>query len=1106
MQIPIASSSPLRIAHLRLRQFLAFLPLALVLLPGMPSFGESPAIKTTPAAAAPSKPVLFKGGEIVTLDPAHPNAKAVLVVHGKIEAFDDDALKHPAAKAADVVDLAGATAMPAWLDAHAHPLLGGPELETLDLRAAKSDDDVLALVHKWADSHPKDGWILGHGFNEALVSYDASKLDTACKDRPVVLKGESEHYMWVNSEALRRAGITKDTPTPWGSLIFRSPDGEPSGALIDWNAMALMQRSMPARSVAQDVAGLRGASDVFASCGITYVQDCLVTPEGAARYLEAAKSGALSHRANLAIFIEMQNWREDLKAAIKARELVEQAARDGLVDQAGDPWVTAHTAKFFTDGGGIGMAMKDPFSNSGPDSPSPRGLPQWTKEELDQALIAADKAGFQVHLHAMGDAAIHMSLDSIEQMVAKNGPRDRRPCMVHNTVVNPDDIARYGKIGVTAVVSPYWAGDKDGSLVLLGPVRNKWQYPYASMAKAGATLAFNSDWPIDTANPLATMPVAIRRVDAGKPLADAMVPSEALTPMQALLGYTQGSAHAVFEEPRMGMLKKGMRGDIVVLGKNPLATPAEDWPEIPLLSTWRAGVRTYVAPQTAAAAQGEKPIVATASGKVEGFQTKNGVLAFLGIPFAQAPKGDLRFAPPVEVAPWEGVRDATKSAPSAMQPLDDLEPSSKFVQGEDCLGLDIWTPGADGLKRPVIVYIHGGGYLGGGSNDPVYNGANITKRGDIVFASINYRVGMLGFLDLEDFGAEYKGSGSNGIRDQIMALRWLKNNIARFGGDPENITLMGESAGGESVFVLMGLPQAKGLFQKAISESAPLNSFRTREEGAEITKQFMKKANVTDVAGLRRLKPEEIIDIQSRLGADLGVLGERLCMPVIDGTVIRKDPFAAIRDGAAAGVPLLNGTNHDEYCYWIDAYPALQTKTLSQFFKETPWAAKDLGDQKQEVLDFYTKKNPTPGPDKSSVSSAIAFITDQQFLTSHLKVSEAQAKHAKVWMYRFDWKSQVPNKEYLNACHAIEVPFVLNTFSSELADEIVGPNPPMGLSDAMQDAWISFARTGDPNHKGLPEWPVYEPAHRATMIFNTKSKVVDDPDPERRELFKDIPL
>ena len=537
------------------------------------------------------------------------------------------------------------------------------------------------------------------------------------------------------------------------------------------------------------------------------------------------------------------------------------------------------------------------------------------------------------------------------------------------------------------------------------------------------------------------------------------------------------------------------------------------------MSQWRGPLRVkscaaiismvclmLAAPTNAAAGQGDKPVVATASGKVEGIQTKNGVLAFLGIPFAQPPKGDLRFAPPVEVVPWEGVRDAAHAGPSAPQPLDDFEPSSKFVQDEDCLSLDIWTPGADGRKRPVIVYIHGGAYVGGGSNDPEYDGANISKRGDIVFASINYRLGMLGFLDLEDIGAEFQGSGSNGIRDQVMALRWLKNNIARFGGDPDNITIMGESAGGQSVFVLMGLPQAKGLFQKAISESGPLNSFRTKEEAADLTKQFMKRANVTDIAGLRKLKPAEIIDAQVRLASDVGALAPRMCAPVIDRTVIPKDPLAAIQDGAAAGIALLNGTVHDEYCYWIGYFPWLQTKPLSQFLAENPWGARNLGDRKQEVVDFYSKRNPTPGPDKSSGSSAVAFVTDEQFLISHIKASEAQAKHAKVWMYRFDWKSQVPNKEYLNACHGIELPFVLNTFTRELADEIVGPNPPMALSDTMQDAWISFARTGDPNHKGLPEWPAYEPAHRATMIFDTKSKAVEDPDPEIRQLFKDIPF
>jgi para-nitrobenzyl esterase len=374
-----------------------------------------------------------------------------------------------------------------------------------------------------------------------------------------------------------------------------------------------------------------------------------------------------------------------------------------------------------------------------------------------------------------------------------------------------------------------------------------------------------------------------------------------------------------------------------------------------------------------------------------------------------------------------------------------------------------------------------------------------------VFASINFRVGMLGFLYLEDFGAEYKGSGSNGIRDHILALRWLKKNIARFGGDPKNITIMGESAGAMSVFTLMGMPEAKGLFQKAIAQSGPSNWCRTKEEAAALTKQFMEFAGVTDVAALRKLTPKQIIDAQVKVQSLSGANSLRICTPVIDGTVISKDPSAAIRDGAA-GIALLNGTNRDEYCYFIQYTAALQSLPVNQFLPNWPWLKEKLGAKEQDVMDFYGKRNPTPGPDKSSVSSAMAFATDANFLAPQIKDSEAQSKYAKVWMYRFDWKAQVPDKEYLNACHAIEVPFVLNTFTSELADEIIGPNPPMGLSDAMQDAWVSFARTGDPNHKGLPEWPAYEPKHRATMIFDTKSKVVEDPDADVRKLFKDIPL
>ena len=497
-------------------------------------------------------------------------------------------------------------------------------------------------------------------------------------------------------------------------------------------------------------------------------------------------------------------------------------------------------------------------------------------------------------------------------------------------------------------------------------------------------------------------------------------------------------------------------------------------------------------------AQENQPIVATASGKVAGVQTENGVQAFLGIPFAQPPKGDLRFAPPVPVEPWSGVRQAIKFGFSCPQGKDASEPASLLPQDEDCLTLNIWTPKADSKKRPVIIFIHGGGFLNGGTGDPTYNGAVFSKRGDLVFASVNYRFQALGFLYLDEFGEQFKGSGSNGIRDQLLGLRWLKSNIAKFGGDPENITIMGESAGSISVITLMSLPQAKGLFQKAIAESGSSNVLRTKEQAALLTKQFVQVAGVKNVADLRKLTPEQIGEINGKVAALIGIFASRMYAPVIDGEVIPRDPLAAIQEGAAAGIPLLNGVNHDEFAYYIQYYPIIRTVPLGQFIAGTPQIQGKFLGREADILAFYQKNNPP----SAKIAAIPAFVTDLLFFVPHVRVSEAQSKHAKVWMYRFDWPSRA--QDYFGACHAIELAFVFKTFDSPFANEIVGPNPPMGLSDIMQDAWISFACTGNPDHKGMPKWPTYDTGRRATMLFNTECKVMDDPQPELRQLFRGI--
>jgi para-nitrobenzyl esterase len=491
-------------------------------------------------------------------------------------------------------------------------------------------------------------------------------------------------------------------------------------------------------------------------------------------------------------------------------------------------------------------------------------------------------------------------------------------------------------------------------------------------------------------------------------------------------------------------------------------------------------------------------VVQTIQGQVAGFHDDYGVNTFLGISYAAPPTGALRFAPPQAAENWTYVRPAYQFSPTCPQPLDEIEVSSLLYQDEDCLSLNIWTPGNDDNKRPVVVWIHGGGFVQGGTGDPLYNGAHLAKRGDIVVATINYRVAALGFLALDSFGAEFAGSGNLALQDQIAALTWIKNNISRFGGDPTNITIMGESAGGASVSFLMISPRAKGLFQKVIAQSGTLNLARTKEKAAQFTQRFMELAGAKDVTGLRALSAQRIVDIEGELLKEAGFEADWVFAPVMDDIVIPLDPMKTLATGAAAGIPLMNGTNHDEYRYWTLYFPPLNYIPSEMLLPSIPGVATRLGDRLDPIMDHYRKRLPSPG--LSGVTFAL--ITDMAFRIPHIRVSDIQSKYAPVWMYRFDWKSTV--SEDLGACHTIELPFLFRTFDSPKRYQEVGANPPMVLSDVVMDAWITFIRSGNPNGPGLADWPAYDTKRRAAMIFNDRSAVQDDPDRETRLLYKGL--
>lgn len=491
-------------------------------------------------------------------------------------------------------------------------------------------------------------------------------------------------------------------------------------------------------------------------------------------------------------------------------------------------------------------------------------------------------------------------------------------------------------------------------------------------------------------------------------------------------------------------------------------------------------------------------LVQTTHGAVAGYHADNGLQVFLGIPYARPPIGRQRFAPPQPMAPWGYVRPAYLFGPTCPQSLDEFEPASLLYQDEDCLSLNIWTPGTDSGRRPVIVYIHGGGFVEGGSGDPLYNGANLARRGDIVVASINYRVAALGFLALDEFGPEFAGSGCLALRDQIAGLTWIKQNIDRFGGDPDNITIMGESAGSASVMLLMVSPMAKGLFHKAIAQSGAVNLARTKAQAAAYTRRFMELAGVGDVEGLRALSIQRMVAVAEKLLEEAGFESDLVFAPVMDGVVIPADPAKAFADGAAAGIPFLNGTNYNEYRYWLNYFPALPYIPSGVILSFAPRILATLGDKREAALKYYREARPDPG--RGGVTFGLA--ADMMFRVPHIRVSDLQSAHAPVWMYRFDWKSQVSDD--FGACHAIELPFVFGTFDSPTSHQIVGPHPPLGLSETMMQAWIAFARSGNPNPTGMPAWPPYETTRRATMIFNEHSAPQDDPDRAARLLYQGI--
>lgn len=498
--------------------------------------------------------------------------------------------------------------------------------------------------------------------------------------------------------------------------------------------------------------------------------------------------------------------------------------------------------------------------------------------------------------------------------------------------------------------------------------------------------------------------------------------------------------------------------------------------------------------------------VTTSYGQLRGIDQGRS-LAFKGIPFAAPPVGERRFAPPAPPDKWDGVRDAGQFGATSLQVpneslnglLPDLIPEEP--QAEDCLYLNVWTPALDGAKRPVLFWIHGGAFTMGSGSPPLYDGSHLAERGDVVVVTINYRLGVLGFLCLADGVGEARTNF--GLLDQIQALSWVRDEIANFGGDPDNITIFGESAGGMSVSSVLVSPLARGLFQRAIPQSGAGHHALSLEAAGETARRFADLAGVApdDLQALRGLPVASILEAQAALEQELldglsqGRPPEMPFRPVIDGHVLSMPPIEAVRAGHAADIPILIGTTGEESKLMTGMVGGLELsdEALAIACAGRVTSPEDIATGVR-VRDTYRQARAARGEPASNHDVYVAVDTDYVFRIPADRLAEAQTAHTnQVYAYRLDWQS--PLKE-LGACHALDLPFVFGTQAQPGIADFAGPGA-TPLAEKIMDAWIAFARSGDPGTADLA-WPRFEAAKRSTMLLDAECRVVEQPREQER--------
>jgi para-nitrobenzyl esterase len=494
-----------------------------------------------------------------------------------------------------------------------------------------------------------------------------------------------------------------------------------------------------------------------------------------------------------------------------------------------------------------------------------------------------------------------------------------------------------------------------------------------------------------------------------------------------------------------------------------------------------------------AAADAATILAPTSAGRVQG-RVVEGVNVFKGIPYGGTTAGANRFMPPTPPTPWSGVRDAFEWGPTAPQtPAGARRRPDAPAETEECLVLNVFTPAVgDRSKRPVMVWLHGGGFSTGSASQPVVDGTNLARTGDVVVVSLNHRLNVLGFTCLGDaFGPDFAASGAVGLLDIVAALRWVRDNIEQFGGDPSLVTIFGQSGGGRKIATLMSMPTAKGLFHRAIIESGAVLRLTPRVDGVEYTSRLLAELALKpgQVRELQNLPLAQLLQANAVVTDSLQVRppGWTANTPIVDGNIIPSHPWDPTAPALSAAIPLLIGYARTEETLYDRPTP--EKLALDDAGLRRQLSAR-MGMDADPVIDAYRRAHP----DSTPWDLKILIATDHPRGTYARELAKRKADQggAPAFLYRFDWETP-EGGGHMRSPHTVEIPFAFNNIA--VAGSLISKRADAyALAERVSAAWIAFARTGDPSVTQLPRWPAYTSTNRDTMLFNTTCRVERDPD------------